>query len=92
MMLKMLIFQIHTHCNRYPSDSFLAFFLPGNLRCNHLKTHAALEHHHKQNLGLNPDTLESLQNMLLEHHQYASIYCHAYEILEGYDPNNNVSI
>ena len=30
--------------------------------------------------------------MLLNHHQYAPIYCHAYEILERYDPDDDVSI
>ena len=30
--------------------------------------------------------------MLLNHHQYAPIYRHAYEILEHYDPDDDVSI
>ena len=54
--------------------------------------HAALEHRCRQNSGLNADTLHTLQNMLLEHHQYTSIYRHAYEILECYDPNEDVAI
>jgi hypothetical protein len=53
---------------------------------------AALEYRCHQNSGLNPDTLRTLQDMLLEHHQYASIYRHAYEILERYDPNDDVAI
>lgn len=48
---------------------------------------AALEHRCHQNSGLNPDTLRTLQ-----HHQYTSIYRHAYEILERYDPNEDVAI
>ena len=55
-------------------------------------TQAALEHHCHQNSGLNPDTLRMLQDMLLNHHQYAPIYQHAYEILERYDPDDDVSI
>jgi hypothetical protein len=53
---------------------------------------AALDHRRHQNSGLNPDTLHTLQDMLLNHHQYASIYRHAYEILEHYDPDDDVSI
>jgi hypothetical protein len=30
--------------------------------------------------------------MLLNHHQYVPIYCHAYEILKCYDPDDDVSI
>ena len=55
-------------------------------------THAALEYCCRQNLGLNSDTLRMLQNMLIDHHQYAHIYHHAYEILEHYDPDDNISI
>jgi hypothetical protein len=55
-------------------------------------TQAALEHRCLQNSGLNPDTLRTLQDMLLNHHQYAPIYRHAYEILERYDPDDDVSI
>ena len=36
--------------------------------------------------------MRTLQDMLLEHHQYASIYRHAYEILEWYDVNDDVAI
>ena len=28
----------------------------------------------------------------MNHHQYVPIYCHALEVLQNYDPNNNVSI
>ena len=55
-------------------------------------TQAALKHRCRQNSGLNPDTLHILQDMLLNHHQYAPIYRHAYEILEHYDPDDDVSI
>ena len=55
-------------------------------------TQAALKHRCCQNSGLNPDTLHILQDMPLNHHQYAPIYCHAYEILEHYDPDDDVSI
>ena len=53
---------------------------------------AALEHRCRQNTGLIPDTLRILQDMLLNHHQYAAIYRHAYDILEHYDPMDDVSI
>jgi len=53
---------------------------------------AALEYGCHQNSGLNRDTLQTLQNMLLEHHEYASIYRHVYEILERYDPNDDIAI
>ena len=55
-------------------------------------SHAALEHRRLQNLGLNLDTLRLLQAMLQDHHQYVPIYCHAYEILQHYDPDDDVSI
>ena len=50
---------------------------------------AALEYQCRQNSGLNVHTLETLQHMLLQHHQHTSIYRHAHEILEGYDPNED---
>ena len=53
---------------------------------------AALEHHRRNNEGLNHNTLETLQNMLLQHHQYVQVYRHAYELLGNYDPNEDVSI
>ena len=53
---------------------------------------AALEHRRRQNSGLNPDTLRILQDVLLNHHQYAPIYQHAYDILRRYDPDDDVSI
>jgi hypothetical protein len=53
---------------------------------------AALEHRRSQNEGLNPDTLRALQDMLLNHHQYTRIYRHAYEILQHYNPDEDVSI
>jgi hypothetical protein len=53
---------------------------------------AALEHRHQQNLGLNNETMHLLQDMLLLHHRYAAVYQHAFEILEHYDPIDDVSI
>jgi len=53
---------------------------------------AALEHRCQQNSGLDANTLQNLQDMLLEHHPYASIYHHAYEILKDYDVGDDVSI
>jgi hypothetical protein len=54
--------------------------------------HAALEHRHQQNSGLNTETMHILQEMLLLHHRYAAVYQHAFEVLDGYDPNDDVSI
>lgn len=53
---------------------------------------AALEHCCNNNRRCNPNTLSTLQDLLLEHHQYAPIYMHAYKILQGYDPKDDVSI
>lgn len=53
---------------------------------------AALEHRCRQNSGLNPHTLRTLQDMLIDSHQYVPIYSHAYEILQDYDPDNDVTI
>jgi hypothetical protein len=53
---------------------------------------AALEHRCQQNVGLNRDTLRILQDILLEHNKYTSIYRHAHEILKHYDPNDDISI
>lgn len=53
---------------------------------------AALEHRRLQNTGLNVDTLQSLQDMLLYHHQYVPVYRHAHEILSCYNPDDDVSI
>ena len=55
-------------------------------------TQAALEHRRRQNSGLDPETLRTLQNMLSNNHQYAPVYRHAYEILQHYNPENDVSI
>ena len=55
-------------------------------------SHAALEHRCRLNESLNPDTLRSLEEMLVNHHQYVPIYRHALEVLQQYDPNNDVSI
>lgn len=45
----------------------------------------ALQHQMENNLDHNVrrDTMESLQNLLRENHQYAAIYMHAYEILRN---------
>lgn len=53
---------------------------------------AALEYRCCQNSGLNPDTLRTLQHMLLNNHQYVPVYRHAFEILQNYNPDNDVSI
>ena len=55
-------------------------------------SHAALEHRCRLNESLNPDTLRSLEEMLVNHHQYVPIYRHAFEVLQHYDLNNDVSI
>jgi DNA replication protein DnaC len=52
---------------------------------------AALEHRRQQNSGLNSDTLRILQDVL-RNHQYGQVYRHAHEILQGYDPNEDVTI
>jgi len=54
--------------------------------------HAALEHRCQQNSGLYRDTLRILQNMLLSHHRYVPMYCHAYEILKHYNPDDDISM
>ncbi|KAJ8457646.1 hypothetical protein ONZ45_g18233 [Pleurotus djamor] len=54
--------------------------------------HAALEYRMSNNSDLRPDTLEIIQDVLLHHHQYASIYKHAYEVLQDYDSENDVSV
>lgn len=53
---------------------------------------AALEHRCNNNRRRNANTLSILQDVLLQHHQYAAIYMHAYEILQGYNPEDDVSI
>lgn len=53
---------------------------------------AALEHRRHQNSSLNSDTLRSLQEMVQTYNPYVLIYRHAFEILERYDPNEDVSI
>ena len=53
---------------------------------------AALEHRCSQNSGLNRNTMRVLQDMLLNHNRYAPVYQHAYEILEHYDPNDDIAI
>ena len=53
---------------------------------------ATLEHCCQLNESLNPDILRSLEEMLVNHHQYVPIYHHALEVLQNYDPNNDVSI
>lgn len=68
--------------NRPPTYAQLYFY----------DSQAALEHRRQQNSGLNTDTLRTLQDMVLSFHQYAHIYRHAHEILEGYDPMDDISI
>ena len=46
---------------------------------------AALESRMAQNQTLSRNTMEGLQDMLLQHHQYTPVFKHAYEILLDYD-------
>ena len=54
--------------------------------------HAALDFHMQQNAGLSQTIMDGLQSMLLQHHQYVPVYCHAYEILQTYNPANDVEV
>ena len=38
-----------------------------------------------QNQTLSRNTMEGLQDMLLQHHQYTPVFKHAYEVLRDYD-------
>jgi hypothetical protein len=46
----------------------------------------------KQNPRLQQDVMQCLQQMLLSHHHYAKVYQHVYEILQGHNPKDNISI
>ncbi|KAF9538616.1 hypothetical protein CPC08DRAFT_738836 [Agrocybe pediades] len=46
---------------------------------------AALESRMQQNPSLSRTTMQGLQDMLLEHHQYAPVYKHAHQILHDYE-------
>jgi hypothetical protein len=46
---------------------------------------AALESRMAQNQSLSRNIMQGLQDMLLQHHQYAPIFKHAHEILRDYD-------
>jgi hypothetical protein len=68
--------------DRPPSYAQLYFYDP----------QAALEHRCRLNSNLDPDTLHVLQDMLLSNNRYVTIYRHSFEILEHYDPDDDVSI
>jgi hypothetical protein len=53
---------------------------------------AALDSRMQQNEGLSRNTMGSLQNMLTNHHQYVPLYKHAYEILQNYNPEDDMQI
>jgi len=53
---------------------------------------AALDSRMHQNEGLDREIMVSLQQMLLEHHQYVPVYKHGFEILQNYDPENDVQV
>ncbi|KAF8074945.1 hypothetical protein FPV67DRAFT_1559562 [Lyophyllum atratum] len=54
--------------------------------------HAALDACMQQNGNLARDVMESLQELLLEHNQYAAVFKHVYEILQNYDTSHDVSV
>ncbi|KAJ3017100.1 hypothetical protein NUW54_g662 [Trametes sanguinea] len=51
----------------------------------------ALRHRSAQNLGLSPDLLRSLAEMLEQHHQYARVYQHSLDVLAQYG-NHDIAI
>ena len=53
---------------------------------------AALDVRMQQNAGLDHEIMHGLQTMLSQHHQYVPVYCHAFEILQGYDPRNDAEV
>ncbi|KJA12751.1 hypothetical protein HYPSUDRAFT_152271, partial [Hypholoma sublateritium FD-334 SS-4] len=53
---------------------------------------AALEAHVFNNASLDRNIMQDLQTMLEQHHSYVSIYRHAHEILQGYDPSNDAVV
>lgn len=71
-----------THLAGYAQLYFYDFYEP----------RTALDFHMQQNAGLSRTIMDGLQSMLLQHHQYVPIYRHAYEILQTYDPANDVEV
>ncbi|KAF8164533.1 hypothetical protein BJ912DRAFT_256272 [Pholiota molesta] len=53
---------------------------------------AALDARMNQNAGLNRAVMERLQTMLNEHHEYVPVYKQAYEVLQHYDPQDDVQV
>lgn len=53
---------------------------------------AAFDHWRRCNAGLNPSTLRTLHEILYEYHQYVHAYRYAYEVLQHYDPHEDISI
>ena len=53
---------------------------------------AALDVRMQKNAGLDQTIMDGLQMMLSQYHQYVPIYCHAFEILQTYDPANDVEV
>ena len=52
----------------------------------------ALGHRMSNNLDLDAGIMEALQTMFNNSHQYVPLYRHAYEVLQHYDPINDVEI
>ena len=52
----------------------------------------ALSARQTQNSGLNPQVMENLQKMLLDSHAYSSVYQQAWDILQGYDADEDMSV
>ncbi|KAF6759185.1 hypothetical protein DFP72DRAFT_806875, partial [Ephemerocybe angulata] len=57
-----------------------------------LEPQAALDHRKALNTGLNAAIINTLQGILLQSHQYVPVYQHAYEILQHYDPRNDIKV
>ena len=53
---------------------------------------AVLDSRMDQNHGLDREIMESLQQMLLEYHQYVPVYKHGFEILQNYNPDDDVQV
>ena len=71
-----------------PSGTCLA----GYAQLYFYEPHAALDFRMQQNAGLSRTIMDGLQSMLLQHHQYVPIYHHTYEVLQTYDPANDVEV
>lgn len=51
-----------------------------------------LETQHSNNSGLNPLTLQKLQDVLWDSHPYTAIYCHAHKLLQQQEGSTGLSI